>query len=106
MNKFKVGDKVRYIEETDTLVKGDVYTVVKLKTHTGGVHLEGQPDWNWWYERRFELVEEKAETVTAAPEKLLLEISYNGITVKFDPSVRSGEWLAQGVISTIYKEAA
>lgn len=75
MNKFKVGDKVRYIETSiGEICRDSIYTVRKLRPFMNsvgwgiqtvpldGVHLEEFPPKEsgydpFWYESRFELVE-------------------------------------------------
>lgn len=75
MNKFKVGDKVRYIEkQTGTLIPGEVYVVSNLRVGSApalsGVYLEGFDDTHWWYHHRFELAVEKEQPVnTPKPHK-------------------------------------
>lgn len=55
MSKFKVGDKVRYIEhESDTLVHGEVYTVSKLDGENG-IYLKECNQFTWWWDHRFVL---------------------------------------------------
>lgn len=58
-NKFKVGDKVRYIEEDyPPLKSGEEYTVCGIMKDFG-IFLTGQE--NWWNTWRFELVESAEE---------------------------------------------
>jgi hypothetical protein len=62
MSKFKVGDKVRYIERNSfsNLSYGEVYEVSDtVDLHNSGVRLKCQDPEDWWYDSRFELYEEK-----------------------------------------------
>ena len=68
-NKFKVGDKVRCIEDyVYGLNKGDVYTVLRLKEGgRPGIHLsEVSPD-GFYYESRFEPVKAPEFRIRNAP---------------------------------------
>jgi hypothetical protein len=105
--KFKVGDKVRYIGSNDysDLRDQKVYVVSKLRGDNG-VYLEGFSDTSWWYDYRFELVEAGHEATDTLPAQgapvQLLEISYNGVTVSFDPTKKQGKILVDAVIDAIY----
>lgn len=63
MNKFKIGDRVRYIEPDYTasdglkMVYGDIYTVSALLPYDG-IRLKEFAQSCWWYEYRFESAKE------------------------------------------------
>ena len=73
-NKFKVGDKVRYIEEEDylPLKDGEEYTVCGLMEDFG-IFLTGQEC--WWNMCRFELVE-SAEEHSCSVEQVIEALLY------------------------------
>ena len=59
--KFQVRDRIRFIESSNSaLTKGKVYTVLRLYQNRdiNGVYLQEAPLGLWWYEYRFELVEQ------------------------------------------------
>lgn len=60
MNRFKVGDKVRYVSyPSNYLEEGKVYTVTGITSH--GVKLEGFDSNQWWNESTFEAVSRDTE---------------------------------------------
>lgn len=75
IREFKVGDKVRCIDNSVTTISLDVvYEVSAVTTLAGiqGIYLQGLPDDDqWWYARRFELVEAVLEVKKYTVEEVL-----------------------------------
>lgn len=58
MNEFKVGDKVKCIDDlrsNNCLLNNNIYTIKKIKSDTM-VYLEETPDNEYWFNSRFELI--------------------------------------------------
>lgn len=74
MSKFKIGDKVRYIDDLEysELNNHDVYIVSGLREK--GVELKGRYCNDWWSDDRFELVEEENSDTTKTSVKTTIEV--------------------------------
>lgn len=90
MAKFKVGDKVKVVEDHKALIKGEEGTVETVGTTTIKVKMDkGNLEWGW-YPYRFELISSKGNVMNiknlfkSKKQKLFEKYVYNGDGIKWD----------------------